>query len=345
MRILVFRLSSLGDLILSLAFLENLPEGARVDWVVSSDFAFVLKGHPKVNRIWAFDKKEGLSGWIRLIRLLGQESFDFRVDLHRNLRTFVAFSILSFFEIKRGVRTPVHKISKQRLRTFFLLLLKGAAPKQGLPLPYWRRFGELAFRLRGTTGTPNRPSFLPTIAASGISETQVLDFYQLTSSGFFSVMPSSRWETKEWGVDHFLELIERLQKQDLIPVLLGREKDRSCFDLRERLRLKGIPFRDALSESDFVKTAILLKHSRFYVGCDTGLSHLAESVNCRAYVIFGPTRPELGFGPARVESRAISKPVLCAPCSKDGKRCFRVFSPYECMRGLSAAQVEEQIKT
>jgi ADP-heptose:LPS heptosyltransferase len=87
---------------------------------------------------------------------------------------------------------------------------------------------------------------------------------------------------------------------------------------------------------------VLLKHARFYLGSDTGLAHLAEAVGTRSRVIFGPTRPELGFGPWRPESLAISLPLACAPCSKDGKTCFRLTSPYLCMRGLSPDAVAER---
>ncbi|MCP5916227.1 hypothetical protein NL317_29850, partial [Klebsiella pneumoniae] len=62
-KVLVIRMSSLGDLILSTAFLENLPPDTVVDWVISSDFAFVLKNHPRIRRLIEFKKKRGLRGW------------------------------------------------------------------------------------------------------------------------------------------------------------------------------------------------------------------------------------------------------------------------------------------
>src|SRR5690606_10513001 len=43
------------------------------------------------------------------------------------------------------------------------------------------------------------------------------------SKGFLAVMPSSRWEGKEWGVEKFFELLDRLA----FPVIvLGTASDR-----------------------------------------------------------------------------------------------------------------------
>jgi len=171
----------------------------------------------------------------------------------------------------------------------------------------------------------------------------LLERYGLESGRFYSVMPSSRWQTKEWGVDRFFEVVRTLRTKGRVPLLLGRETDAAARALRARLEQAGIPFRDALKEPDFGNTAILLKHSAFYIGCDTGLSHLAEAVGCPAFVIFGPTRPELGFGPARPASRAITAPVACSPCSKDGRHCFRFTDPHACMTRIGSSRVSEEI--
>jgi ADP-heptose:LPS heptosyltransferase len=343
MRILVFRMSSLGDLILSTSFLENLPEGTTVDWVVSSDFEFVLRGHPKIRRLISFDKRSGFRGWLRLLGELSVEHYDVRVDLHRTLRTRAGTFYFFVRDLLRGRKVKTVSISKERIQTLLLLVMKGCLPKRWIPTPYWIRFAKVAGLLKEAGSSLKKPSYLPVLENSGLSGDSVLQSMDLAAGTYFCLMPASRWRTKEWSPEAFFELARSFSRKGLVPVLMGREKDASCFRLKELLEEAGIPFRSALREPDFRVSAILLKSARFFVGCDTGLSHLSEAVGCKTHVIFGPTRPEIGFGPCQSGSRAIALPIACAPCSKDGKHCYRFWSPYACMKQLQPEDVERDV--
>jgi len=348
MKILVTRLSSLGDVILSTAFLETLPQEITVDWVISSEFEFVLKGHPRIRKLWSFDKKTGIQGWLRLIREVHSQKYDARVDLHRTLRTSIARMLWWILDLTSGQSARSIGISKERLRMLLLLTFKSLIPKSALPTPYWKRFAEVANRITGQARDLMKPNYLPVLQASGLIEEKILGERRLAKGSYFCVMPASRWRTKEWGADSWVELIGRLQSdpatQELKVVLLGREKDEACNQIRELLNARQIPFYSALAEPDFKVTGILIKNAAFFMGCDTGLSHLSEAVGCKTHVIFGPTRPEIGFGPCRESSRAISLPLGCAPCSKDGKHCLRFWSPYECMKALKPERVESRMR-
>jgi ADP-heptose:LPS heptosyltransferase len=348
-RLLVLRLSSLGDVLLATSFLENLPENTLVDWVVRSEFEFALKGHPKIHRLIPFAKKSKLSGWLQLVRQLATEPYAARIDLHRNLRSAIALAAFRVFDFARFRYVPHYRVSKQRFRTTVYFLTKKITPKFQIPTPYWIRFGKMGQRVaHSLTGLasnpklPKPPSYLPVLTASGHDERHVLAEYDLFPSKYFAVMPAASFRTKEWGADRYCELIDRHYK-GLTPVLLGRETDPACLELRAALKSAGIFFKDALSEVDFKKTAILLKYAQFYLGSDTGLAHLSEAVGTRSFIIFGPTRPGLGFGPWREESKSIELPLACSPCSKDGKFCYRFASPYACLRKLEVSDVRRKL--
>ena len=348
LRILVLRLSSLGDLLLATSFLENLPEHAQVDWIVRSDFEFALKGHPKIRNLIPYSKKTKLRGWLALIGNLSSETYSARVDLHRSLRSRIALSIFRLKDFTKFRYTPHFRVSKERVCTSIYFLLKSLTPKMILPTPYWIRFGKLGQRVgqiqRKTNGNfpVLPPSYLPVLSASGHDERHVLSEYDLFPGKYFAVMPAASFRTKEWSPARYRELIET-HFQSQTPVLVGRETDPACRELREALKSAKIFFKDALSEPDFKKTAILLKHAQFYLGSDTGLAHLAEAVGTKSYVIFGPTRPDLGFGPWRKESQSIYLPLACSPCSKNGTFCYRFASPYACLKELDVNEVRRRI--
>lgn len=89
------------------------------------------------------------------------------------------------------------------------------------------------------------------------------------------------------------------------------------------------------------QTAQALKRCHHLLAGDTGLVHVAEALSVPVHVLYGPTRPELGFGPFLKESRAIYSNVICSPCNKDGRRCLRG-GTYLCWKKLSVDEALAQ---
>ena len=124
MKLLVIRMSSLGDVILATAFLESLPIDTKVDWLISKEFAFILKGHPRIHHLIEYDKKSGFFGWIRLISTLAHQEYDARVDLHVTLRSQIARLVFHWYDLSSEFWIPWKKISKQRVCFYGYLFFK-----------------------------------------------------------------------------------------------------------------------------------------------------------------------------------------------------------------------------
>jgi heptosyltransferase-2 len=150
-------------------------------------------------------------------------------------------------------------------------------------------------------------------------------------------MPSSLWKGKRWPVKRYLELIQNEIKS--FPVILGSTSDRESMELVSLLKSKKIPHFSGVGIWNLMEVAQVLCRSKGYIGNDTGIAHLAEAIGVKASVIFGPTVPDMGFGPWRAESRAIGSSLWCRPCSKDGSGCFRPIQRYRCLNDLSADEV------
>ena len=85
-KILVIRLSSLGDVVLTGPVYKSLKAhwpDCRVTVLVKPQFAAALKGHPDVDEIVPFT---GISDALRLVKMQG---FTHLLDLHGNLRSFL----------------------------------------------------------------------------------------------------------------------------------------------------------------------------------------------------------------------------------------------------------------
>src|SRR5215471_21138713 len=85
--ILMIRLSSLGDILLTTPVLRLLRQhcpGARIDFLTKATYKDLLCANPCVDRVLLFDTQQGLRQTLYTLR---QRRYDLVVDLHRTLRS------------------------------------------------------------------------------------------------------------------------------------------------------------------------------------------------------------------------------------------------------------------
>jgi heptosyltransferase-2 len=341
---LLIRLSSLGDVVLAAAALET-PAG-ETHFLTSAAYGELLEGHPKLQRLWTFDRKSGFFGWLKLGKRLWNEHsarpFDAVIDLHSSLRTRILrlqWQVLSL--LSRKPLPGWTRLQKPRRARLMKFLFKGLVKT---PLTPWTR--EFA-RLAGGTGD-EKPDL--SHLAKGSNAKWPDGFPEpLRTQKYFCVMPASRWRGKEYPAEQFADLLRRLTRLEIFrndygtPVVLGAKSDRASHAVLQTYKSPAGPAVSGIGRWSLAESARVLAGARAILSVDTGLAHLAEAVGTRAWMIFGPTTPELGFGPWRRESLAVASDLWCRPCSKDGRACFRIFDRYACLKRLRAEYVYDKI--
>lgn len=311
----------------------NPPVNAETHWVVSAEYADLLRGNPKIKNVIAFDRKtQGLLGWVKLNRFLASESFDEVLDLHSTLRTRLARCVFWWSCFLNGRTFPKWtRISKTRFRRIGYTLFKRLWPKVLLPKPLRDQFLEKAGETRAES-----------------EEIRVQDLRYLSeprpSSGpiRYGIMPGSAWPGKRWPVDSFLELIHGIKRSrpDWIPVLFGDPNEESVSALQSDLKASQVQFESKIGKKTYRDLAREMMEIDFLISNDTGLSHLAEGLRKPSVVLFGPTTPEFGFAPGLHASKSLGSKLWCRPCGKDGSLCFRLGEDrFACMKKLDPSIV------
>ena len=324
---LVLRLSSLGDVIIAASVLQTNNFQSGVDWVVAKEYSALLQHHPRVKNLWVFNRSSGLSGWIELARILWEQHYNFVFDLHGSLRTKIMYLLFYFWSLGKRAEMPQWKtINKKYLKRYGCYLFKQYWPE------FWRpvQWVTIYSRFVGGNGQ-ERPDLNHLLQeASGFWEPWM-------EKPYFCVMPSSKWPGKQWPVQKYFEV---LKKSGTMPVILGTESDDASLKLLSMLQQHGIPCVSGVAKWDLLRVAHVLAGARGYLGSDTGLAHLAEAVGTPAWIIFGPTVPELGFAPWRQNSCFVGSNQWCRPCGKDGRYCYYFFiDPHRCLKRLDPATV------
>jgi ADP-heptose:LPS heptosyltransferase len=301
---------------------------------VAEEYGDLQEGHPGVGRVIRFARGSGARGWRAVLRELWESGrYEEVVDLHRSLRTLWARLLFLSWDLAGGRRTVWRTLRKERVRTWGYYVLKSAWPARWRPKPMIARFRQAAGLaaepgrgpdLRHLCGAEEHPA-----ARSGLS------------GDYYCVMPAARWPSKQWPAARFLDAIRALSGT---PVILGTAGDQASCELRDRLRAEGLQCHSLVGATRLREAAAWLRGARFYLGNDTGMAHLAEAVGTPAYVVFGPTAADAGFGPWREGSRGIALRMWCRPCGKSGKWCYRVGDRFGCLRNLSGERVSAEVR-
>jgi len=144
------------------------------------------------------------------------------------------------------------------------------------------------------------------------------------------------WRHKRWP--YFADLLGELliMYPEAQICIIGGQEDKfdnpqpgndRIIDLRGRLTLR--------------ETAWVLRHSDLAIGNDCGPMHIADTVQTRSIILFGPSC-ELKNGPL-YKSVPLSVPVPCRPCQY-GELLLSCENPH-CMSELRTEQVMDQVQS
>jgi heptosyltransferase III len=114
---------------------------------------------------------------------------------------------------------------------------------------------------------------------------QSLRAFGLEPGHFALVLPGSGNPRKNWPVENFALLAERIQLIRPVLVVLG-PAETGLAPIFHR------PSLSVLSNIELGELAGIARLARCFIGNDSGVSHLAAAAGARGLVIFGPSDPE-----------------------------------------------------
>jgi heptosyltransferase II len=321
-RIAVIRLSSLGDVILTLPVVHALRAAfpdARIEFWTKEEYQDVVRFDAAVTHVRALEADaRRIEDLVSMSAEL--EDCDLIVDLHVNART----RVLTFRQ-----KAPVLRARSFRLNRARWVHARWTDPP---PTPAATERYERALAPLGLS-----TDRVPRMSCGDEAEEWAAAW--LADRGMASplaIAPAARHATKQWIEENWIELVGRLRDRG-IPVIafsLPREK-RALGSLAEAVEVEGT---GAWLTERLPRMAAVLSRCRAAVTCDSGLMHLAAARGVRVVALFGSTVPELGFAPAGEGHRVLCRHEPCQPCTIHGRdHCPRTH--FRCMRGIGTDEV------
>lgn len=329
-RILILRLSSMGDILLSTPFIRQVRTAfpkAQIDFVIKEQFKDILQTNPHINQIYFVKPEKGVLGLLKLRKHLMSKRYTHIFDLHNNMRT----RLLTFF-LKPKIRG---RIKKDKFKRFLLVYFKLNLYTKITPVSI--RYLNVAREAGVTDDGYGLEMFW-----RDFYEKQVNNHYpQLTQAGsFIAIAPGATAYTKRWPLEHYSRLIgELIQKGERIVLLGGKENIEEFSGLARTERVINLT-----GETTILDAAIIINRAKAVLSNDSGLMHMAAAVNTPVLAIFGSTVKELGFFPWRSKSIVLqNKNAKCRPCSHVGKKkCPK--KHFKCMVEITPQMVLRRLK-
>jgi len=351
-RILVIRLSALGDVLLAgpavRALARHFPN-ARIDWLVEADYIPLVgqaRGLPLQSRFRAvaYEKRgrhAGIGGLLALHRELAAQRYDLVVDLQNKPKTRVFHSL-----------APSCLAWHKRTPSQALLALAGREK------PLTRAHAiDLYFE---PLGIP-----VPSAADDRALELHLApEHYEqaravVPEGRVAAIAPSARWANKRWPAERFGELLLRLKQREFAPLLIAGPGDVEVLAAVRGAACGTRTIPDTVHDvgaqhaapctaapttiPDTAKLGVgglaaAIARSTVVIANDSGPVHLASALKIPVVAIFGPTSPER-WRPRSQRAEVVRLDSCdCSPCSNHGGDSCPL-GHHRCLREISVEAV------
>lgn len=356
MRILIVRLSAIGDVAITTAILPVLRSrfpDARIDWLAEPAGTELLQDHPEINRLlrlprqeWAKRLRRGRVASVcrearAFVRELQAVEYDLALDLQGLLKSALWLRLCRARErVLLGSREGARYLAGAR-----------SVPRVQEPTG---AIGQEYIHLAREMGWPAAQSRLD-LKVDPAARARVrhwLEHWAPERSGdaspadgpllFFSFTTRPQ---KHWFEERWVELGVRLVKaHGRRVVLAGGPGDGPAAErLAERIRSHAGVGGDCVAsfagrDWNLRDKLALIEASCGSVGVDTGLTHMAIGLGRPTVALFGSTCV-YGKGPEGAPVRVLYEGLPCSPCHRHPS-CF---AQYTCMRLHDTGKVERAL--
>ena len=319
MRLLFIRFSAIGDIVLASPAIrcakQQLP-GVEIHLVTKRSMRAVTEANPYIDHFHYLDGDLGA-----LIAELKTFTFDYIIDLHKNLRSFrirtaLGVAVLAFdkLSVEKFLLTKLH-INRMSERHISLRSVDALAP---LGVVYDEKGLDY---------------FIP-------SQTEVP---QLFPSGYVALVIGASYATKKLPLESLKVLVQQIPHKI---VLIGGPEEKSEGDVLAALDPTRIV--NTCGQYSLHQSAAFVRDARVVISHDTGMLYIACAFDKSVIAIWGATSPALQVEPFMSETskarvfQAIVPNLSCQPCSNFGTTtCPK--GHFNCMKQQDLPAIARQV--
>ena len=310
-KIVIIRLSSIGDIILTTPLVRALrrkfPDGV-IDFVVKERYIDLVRTNSHLSNVIAFDHTAGYNELRKLKKLIRKERYDLLIDLHKNFRSV-------YLRSGSGAARVV-KYRKDYIKR--ALLVWFGINRFDTVVPIYQRYFRAAASLEITPDDEGTELHVPEETSAHVRSILVKSGLQ-TDQQLVVLCPGAGFATKRWYPEGFAAVGDHFSRNrnTMIGILGSYEDKNVCEAVQRHMMARSVSFAGTFS---LIETAALMKQSSIVITNDSGLMHIAQTQRKPVVALFGSTTRELGYYPFAEKSFVIEKNLDCRPCTHNGRK-------------------------
>lgn len=299
LKFLVIRFSSIGDIVLTTPVIRCLKQqvpDAEVHYLTKFSFHKVIASNPYVDKFYYLN-----NDWDLLRHELKEESYDYIIDLHHNIRTL---------KLKKELKVKSVAFNKLNIQKWLLTNLKiNRMPALHIVDRYMGTLKSFGV----TNDQKGLDYFIPEK-----EEVKQSDLPHSHSLGYIGIVIGAAHATKRLPLHQLKELCAAL---DHPIVLMGGPEDSATGE--QIASLDNIKIYNACGKFSINESADLVRKAKLIITHDTGLMHIAAAFKKPIISVWGNTVPAFGMEPYYGNAGVVTKKyevdnLRCRPCSKIG---------------------------
>tara|TARA_B100000902_G_C27315813_1_gene921236 strand:- start:3460 stop:4422 length:963 start_codon:yes stop_codon:yes gene_type:complete len=315
-KILIIRLSSIGDIVLTSPIIRCLKSqlNSCIHYLVKDKYKIVIESNPYIDHIISVKRISE-----PIIKKLKLENYDLIIDLQNNFSSFI-------LKLRLGIKSyTVNKKNWQKLLFIYcgLELLKGHVV-------------DRYFACVNKMGVYDDNQGLDYFLASNID----FDYGLSLNQKFIVWSIGGSFINKQLSSAQIIEVCNVLN--DTIVLLGGENEKKMGLDIVHKSNNKQI--HNFCGKLTLNQSAYLIKKSHLVLTNDTGLMHIATAFKKSIISFWGCTKPKLGFSPNLMGYKCVeivANPTH-NPCSKHGNRCK--LTRDGCVKQINSKLIIEAVK-
>ena len=311
-KILIISSNRLGDSILTSGIINYFKEeyrSSKITFVCGIIPSQLFKYSEKIERVIPLEKQRNSMHWLKLWFLVIRNFWDIIIDLRGTAISYFLFS-------KKRIIKPFYK-SKQKTIHKVSSISKYFNKKEIKP-------------------------FINIKKSLSINEYPKQSLKKKNFS-FVAIAPGANWGGKQWPKEYYKSLIKNFQKNIIFRncsfLLIGSKEEYECgkyiagyFKENQVINLIGLP--------SLIEVYFILKKCNLFIGNDSGLMHLAASLDVPTVGLFGPSDARQ-YGPWGNMTLTVRTPEN--PEQLMGHSNFSYKSNESLMKNLKVSYVEKKI--
>jgi heptosyltransferase I len=309
-RILLIKLTSLGDLIHALPALSDAHRtypGIIFDWVVDANFQEVATWHPAVDRIFTTNHRKWRQSLLSaatlreiygLAKRLRKTRYDLVIDGQGNFKSAL---------LTLTTKGPTAGFDRHSVRERFAHLAYQKGYRASKKAHAVARLRQLFAQSLGYQCPISAPDFMLQM------EKFVRPRCELPPS-YLVFVHNASWATKLWPEAHWCQLIEKTVEAGYTILLPWGNREEQA----RAQRLGNSPQVHVLPKLTLSEIGYVIARAQGCVCMDTGLSHLTAALDVPAVTLYGATDSGL-IGASGANQLYLHSNLACSPCNK--KKC------------------------